>query len=269
MEKCLVTKLGASVSGDFPKLGELVIPINTIDLNQEPTANDYIRFYYANNYFDYVAELRGGLQFAGGDSPTAAGDTKLKAAKKGYLKPNQEGSIVILKKYDLTRFEIADTANTGNFLTKIDIKELSYSKDMMVLTITRNRAKGDIACFANIAFTSCRLDGNAEVGGNITAFAYTYAQAAKNNTSISNFSLRGNPLVEGSIESLVVAIRALQAAAGEEETSGANKFGANFSGTQVTFNGGVMASDIGYKLSWTATTITITDKNNNETTITA
>jgi hypothetical protein len=245
MDKCLVTKLGASVSGNFPKLGEAVFDISTVGIT--PTSSDFIRFYGTG------IELRGGMEFSDSTTTRASGAS-------GYLKADQTGQLVILNKYGITSMQITGP-NTLRPTTPMELKEFSYNPGLISLVMIGASGvalvKGDISCFAGKALLSLRIDGNGNnITGNIDSFAHTFFSAVKNRSNIQQFSLRNLENVEGSIESLVAEIRALQYAAGESQTSGSAEFPFNISGTAVTFNGSTVASGTGMKLSWTASTIT-------------
>lgn len=244
--KCLVTKLGASVSGDFPKLGELIIPISTVGIT--PTSDDYMYFVGGG------MELRGGITFYNGDTDGADNYVSRK-----YLASNETGSLVLTTKYSLTNFVI-NGASAVKFLDEVDIRELTYNQTLSQITLIGSngnyKAKGDIACLNGKPVILMRLDGNPNITGDIANLAYAIFYATKNNTPLSNFSLRGNSEVSGTIEELVHAIRALQAADGQSQTSGSIQHLVNFSGTNVKFNGNTMAVGSATKLSWTANTIT-------------
>lgn len=240
MDKCLVTKLGASVSGDFPKLGELIIDISTVGIN--PTSSDAMYFYGAE------MELRGGIEFSDGSTSGADGASSAK-----YLKPNQTGQLVLKNKYGLTQFNIPATSTAVKFVNEVDIKELAYNSGLSILNCaTGNKLKGDIACLADKKLTAVRLDGNAHLEGDIIAFAATFHNAVVKNLTINNFSLRGDSFITGSIEALVQAVRALGSTASNAQQS------FNVSATGATFNGSIIPSDSGLKLSWTTNPNTIT-----------
>lgn len=240
MDKCLVTKLGSSVSGDFPKLGELIINISTVGIT--PTSSDVIYFVGSDG-----VELRGGIEFS--DGTTTGADSY---ANRKYLKPNQTGQLVIKNKYGLTQIRIPATATAIKFVNEIDIKELAYNSGLTVLNCGQgNKLKGDIACLADKKLTDVRLDGNANLEGDIIAFAATYHNSIVNNKTISNFSLRDDSKITGTIEALVQAIRALGST-----TSDGKSQALNISGTLATFNGDTITSGTGFTLSWTTTTIT-------------
>lgn len=237
MDKCLVTKLGASVSGDFPKLGELIIDISTVGIT--PTSGDEMYFVGSD------MELRGGIEFSDGSTGGADSSTN-----KKYLKPNQTGQLVIKNKYGLTQFSIPATSTSVKFVNEVDIKELAYNSDLTNFSCYGNKLKGDIACLADKKLTSARLDSNAHLEGDIVAFAATLHNAVVKGLTIRNCSLRENSLITGSIEALVQAVRALGSTASNAQQS------FNISGTGATFNGSTIPADSGLKLSWTATTIT-------------
>jgi hypothetical protein len=241
----LVTKLGASVSGNFPKLGEAVFDISTVGIT--PTDGDIIRFYGTG------IELRGGMEFSDGTFTRNSGAS-------GYLKANKTGQLVILDKYGITRAQISGS-NTLRPTTLMDLKEFTYNSGLRSLSMPGSSGvalvKGDISCFAGKALLELRIDGNGDnITGNIDCFAHTFFSAVKDSSTISQFSLRNLEKVEGSIESLVEEIKALQYAAGESQTSGSAEFPFNILGTAVTFNGSTVASGTSMKLSWTASTIT-------------
>lgn len=237
--KCLVTKLGASVSGDFPKLGELIIDISTVGIT--PTSGDAMYFVGSD------MELRGGIEFS--DGTTTGADSY---ANRKYLKPNQTGQLVIKNKYGLTQIKIPATATAIKFVHEIDIKELAYNSGLTILNCGNgNELKGDIACLAGKKLSDVRLDGNANLEGDIIAFAATYHNSIVNNKTISNCSVKGAPKITGTIEALVQAIRALGST-----TSNGKEQALNISGTGATFNGSPIEPNTGLKLSWTATTIT-------------
>ena len=238
MDKCLVTKLGASVSGDFPKLGELIIDISTVGIT--PTPADAMYFVGSD------MELRGGIKFS--DGSTDGADS---SANKKYLEENQTGQLVIKNKYGLTQFSIPATSTAVKFDNEVDIKELAYNSGLTTLSCgSGNKLKGDISCLADKKLTTVRLDGNAHLRGDIVAFAATLHNAVVNNDTITNFSLRGDTKIEGSIEALVHAIKDLGSTASNAQQA------FNISGTGATFNGSPIEPGIGLKLSWTATTIT-------------
>ena len=254
MDKCLVTKLGASVSGDFPKLGELIIGIDTTNLN--PTSDDKFKFTGSD------CELRGGITFAGGGTGTPA--VNLASDTYGYLTANESGQLVIKNKYAITGVNIAGRKDVFNLAELIDLKEFCYNSELTSLSISGvsssgivyPRLKGDIACLEGKVFTTLRLDGNPSLEGKIKALAKTMQETVKKQTPISNCSVARNTHIDGSIEELVVAIRALQVAAGEEPTSNGKTPSLNIGGSGVTFNGNTYAIGTGFTLSWTETTIT-------------
>lgn len=240
MDKCLVTKLGASVSGDFPKLGELIINISTVDIT--PTSSDAMFFVGSD------IELRGGIKFS--DDSTTGADSY---ANRKYLKPGLTGQLVIKNKYNLTQFYIPSTNSAVKFVDKIDIKDICYNSGITNINCAINKANGDIACLADKKLASSfgvRLDSN-NLSGNIVAFALTLHDAVANNKSITNLSVRDCAAVNGSVEELIQAVRALGST-----TSDGTQYGLNVSGTAATFNGNTIASAAGLKVSWTATTIT-------------
>jgi hypothetical protein len=240
MDKCLVTKLGASVSGNFPKLGELIIDISTVGIT--PLSSDAMYFVGAD------MELRGDIEFS--DDSTDGADASNHAK---YLKPNQTGQLVFKNKYGLTKFSIPTTSTAVKFVNEVDIKELAYNSDLSYLICgTGNKLKGDIACLADKKLTTARLDGNVHLEGDIVAFAATFHNAVVNNLTITNFSLMGDTEITGSIEELVQAIRALGSTASNAQQS------FNVSATGATFNGSPISAASGLKLSWTTNPNTIT-----------
>ena len=254
MDKCLVTKLGASVSGNFPKLGELIIRLDTTNLN--PTSDDKFKFTGSD------CELRGGITFAGGG--TGIPPVNLASDTYGYLTDNESGQLVVKNKYAITGVNIAARKDVFNLPELIDLKEFCYNSALVTLDVhgvsstgvVYPRVKGDIFCLEGKAFTTLRLDGNPSLVGSIVALAKTMQETVKKQTPISNCSFARNTHIDGTIEELVVATRALQVAAGEEPTSNGKTPTINIGGTGVTFNGNTYAIGTGFTLSWTETTIT-------------
>lgn len=263
--KCLVTKLGASVSGDFPKLGELRIPISTEGIT--PGSGDHMYFLYdgykaATPDLDYIT-LRGDSEFSDDTKNGALGYSDRK-----YLKANKTGSLVIADKYKLTQFSL-ETATSVLFSSEIDLRELTFCSRLLLLrakagkptglSSVNYKIKGNLSYLNGKGLTSLDLSYNIHVEGNIDNLAQMYATAATkaSSSAIAVCSLRNCTGISGTVEGLVVAIRALQAAAEQPQTSGEYEFMANFSGTPVTFNGAeITLTGTTPKLSWTANTIT-------------
>lgn len=241
--KCLVTKLGASVSGDFPKLGELIIPMSTVGIH--PSTGDLIRITGSG------VELRGSLEFS--DDTTSANSGVGK-----YLKTGGTGQLVIKNKYSLTKVEIL-TDNAANITEPIDVKDISYNKNLDYISLTGStnypRLKGDIECLTGLSFSYVRMNKNPELTGDIKAFAYAMKCEALKQSVNPNFNLTYTD-VYGSIEDLVKAIRALQVADGEEPSSNGKSPAFNVSGTRATFQGQPITYGAGKTLAWTATKIT-------------
>jgi hypothetical protein len=263
-----VTKLGASVSGDFPKLGELIIPISTEGIT--PESGDTMYFLYEGYKsispdLDYIT-LRGDIEFSDNTKNGALG-----YSGKKYLKPNQTGSLVIANKYKLTQFAL-NTPSAVLLSDEIDLRELTFSSSLLVLSAvagiptglssTNYKIKGNLSNLKGKSLTSLNLSYNIHVEGNIDNLAQMYATAVTKSSSsaIGTCTLKNCTGISGTVEGLVAAIRALQAAAEQPQTSGEYEFKANFSGTPVTFNGAKIAlTGTDPKLSWTANTITYKD----------
>ena len=167
------------------------------------------------------------------------------------MKPDQTGQLVIKNKYGLTQFNITISANTVNFVNAVDIKDLAYSSSLVNIRCADNKLTGDIACLAGKKLTQLRVENTTNLEGDIVAFAEAFHDAIVNGRTLSNFSLRANSNITGSIENLVHTIRALGSA---DESGGNHSF--NVSGTQVTFNGSTIPLGSGLMLSWTENSIT-------------
>lgn len=261
--KCLVTKLGASVSGNFPKLGELIIPISSEGLTIG--SSDTMFFYYegavsSNLDYDY-AKLRGNIHYqeTGASENNQNGAIGSSRAKK--LVSGEAGELVIANKYKLTQLNF-NTDNVALFSTEVDVQDFAYNAGLTALSLPvkvtnpNYKVKGDIAALTGKPLTTLNLQANAHLEGDVVALAYMFYKATKGGSNIT-CNLRDCG-VEGSVEGLVTAIRALQAADSQEQTSSTRSHKANFTGSNITFNGSTMSSVSGNSivLAWTADTIT-------------
>ena len=251
MDKCLVTKLGNTVSADFPKLGELIINISTVDM----TPSGY--FYLVGS----DAELRGEITFSDESTEIESG-----YANRKYLAADKTGQLVVLNKYGLTTFCITVTGNcfkvTGS---PIELKDLTFNPSFNNIDGGNkdHTIAGNIALFNGHAMTRCRLDNNSDIVGDIVNMAQTYISAMQKTTPtpVANISFK-NTNVEGTVESLVQAIRAAGV------TSSDNKgHSLILGGSKVKFNNQDISASTG-TLDWTEETITyngvtITDVTNN------
>ena len=245
LDKCLVTKLGNTVSGNFPKLGELIIPVTTVGLT--PTE----KFYCAKGN----VVLTDGLIFAD-DETTEVDD--LTSARSQLFKVGVTGNIHIKNKYDLTSFSIGTTNHKCCDVTSlISLEDLAFATKLTDLRGAYDKFKGSVDGFSNNSFTAVRIENNPEVTGNISAFAKSYhARNVAHGQSSSNalFINAGFAYTSltGSIEGLVAAIRAL----GSTASTGEHK--CHVTGTHVTFQDvEITGKNLTQStLEWTATTIT-------------
>lgn len=253
MDKCLVTKLGNTVSGNFPKLGELIINVSTVgnDCSEKlaPQGSE--------------VELRGDLYFSD-DSQYYDG---VYAHSKAF-KAEGEGQIVIKNKYGLTTWSFGTTGKCFNVpSTPISLKDITYNSAFYSITGGGQDGylAGDIECFEGKALTYARVEKNTGITGDIIHMwtslfkairgykpggtpPSSYTPVKLNNI---NFSRTG---VTGSIEGLVAKMR-------QEGVLSSENLHHNITihTTQATFNGAVVTSTQSGVLDWTEDTITYND----------
>ena len=245
LDKCLVTKLGNTVSGNFPKLGELIIPVTTVGLTLTE------KFYCAAGN----VLLTDGLIFA--DDETVEVDN-LTSARSQLFKVGVTGNIHIKNKYDLTSFSIGTTNHKCCDVTSlISLEDLVFATKLTDLRGTYDKFKGSVDGFSNHSFTAVRIENNPEVTGNINAFAKSYHARNVAHGQSSSASLFLNACfaytgITGSIEELVAAIKAL----GSTASTGEHK--CYVTGSHVTFQGNeVTGKSLAQStLEWTEHTIT-------------
>lgn len=244
MDKCLVTKLANSVSGNFPKLGELIIGISTVGVT---TRNDNKTFIAFSSGSEATAVLTGGLTFS--DNST---DVPTTGATAKYFTSGVTGNMLISNKYALTDVRFAPGRYCCNFSTPINLSTFKSSNKLVSLSGTLGKFVGDIANLSGKNLNYVRLEDNPDLYGDIVNLAQSFYWAAHKRLDIYSFGLNNNPQITGSIEGLIQAVRTLGAAESDSEKA------LNIVGTAVTFNGNTIASttDINPKVSWTATTIT-------------
>lgn len=244
MDKCLVTKLANSVSGDFPKLGELIINISTVGVTTRDDSKTFITFSPSSAA---NAVLTGGLTFYDGstDVPTSGASAK-------YFTSGVTGKMIISNKYELTDVRFFASRYCCNFSTPINLSTFKSSNKLVSLSGTLGKFVGDIANLSGKNLNYVRLDKNPDLYGDIVNFVQAFYWAAHNRLDIYSFDLSNNPQITGSIEGLIQAVRALGATESDSEKA------LNIVGTAVTFNGNPIASatNTNPKVSWTATTIT-------------
>lgn len=242
MDKCLVTKLANSVSGNFPKLGELIIDISTVGVTTRDDSKTFVGF---SSGSEATAVLTGGLTFSDGTTNVPTSGTNAK-----YFTSGVTGNMLISNKYELTDVRFAPGRYCCNFSTPINLSTFKSSNKLASLSGTLGKFVGDIANLSGKNLNYVRLEENPDLYGDIVNFAQTFYWAAHNRLSIYNFNLSNNPQITGSIEGLIQAVRALGATESDSEKA------LNIVGTSATFNGNPIASATNAKVSWTATTIT-------------
>lgn len=262
MDKCLVTKLGNTVSGNFPKLGELIINVSTVGNDcSEPFAS-----------VGSEVELRGDLYFSD-DSQSYDGVY----LNRKTFKAEGEGQIVIKNKYGLSSWSFGTTGKCFNVPSSpIPLKDITYNSAFYSITGGGKDGylAGDIECFEGKALTYARVEKNSGITGDIIHLWASLFKAMKgykpggtppssytpvklNNVNFSSTN------ISGTIEALVAKLRQEGVL-----TSGDLHHSITCYNAKVKFNGDYIATTGTASLDWTETTITyngetITDVNNN------
>lgn len=252
MDKCLVTKLGNTVSGNFPKLGELIINISTVD-------NDCSEQFAPQGS---EVELRGDLYFSD-DSQSYDG---VYANRKAF-KAEGEGQLVIKNKYSITTWSFGTSGKCFNVPSSpIPLKDITYNSAFYSITGGGKDGylAGDIECLEGKALTYARVEKNTGITGDIIHLWASLFKAMKGYkpggtppssytpVKLDNINFR-NTQISGTIEALVAKLRQEGVS-----TSGDLHHAITCYNAKVKFNGEFITQTGTASLDWTSDPNTIT-----------
>lgn len=227
---CLITTLKKSVSADIPKVGELIIPISTIGLDNP--ANLRLSNSNATKF------ILDGISLSNGA-------TEVTSVNGIGLEPGKSGTLKITDKYRLENCYLSGEIQNN----PVNIENFAYCRELRSLRVNKT-GYGNINTLKNCPLTNVRFN-DSSIEGDVETVAYFY-----HNSGILKSCYIMNSNIKGSIEGLVAKLRELGHIEGNIKLRGM--------GSGVTFNSLPLKTpapdDYEGTLSWTGSTITYLDE---------